>query len=66
MDSSFFDEICENCGATDGPGDDGLKMPCPNTNPGGWAVPSSHKSLESLESEITDLNRHEEEPCIIK
>jgi hypothetical protein len=25
----FYDEECMKCGATDGPGDDGLKYPCP-------------------------------------
>jgi len=28
-DSSFYDEVCTVCGATDGRGDYGLKYPCP-------------------------------------
>ncbi len=28
-DSSFYDEVCVNCGATDGRGDDRLTKPCP-------------------------------------
>lgn len=29
-DSSLYDEVCVNCGATDGRGDDRLAEPCPN------------------------------------
>lgn len=37
-DSSLYDEVCENCGATDDrPG--GLRGACPMTAPGAWASP---------------------------
>jgi hypothetical protein len=28
-DSSIYDEVCKNCGATDGPNDGRLNIPCP-------------------------------------
>lgn len=31
-DSSLYDEVCVNCGATDASGDDRLKSPCPDPN----------------------------------
>jgi hypothetical protein len=39
-DSSFYDEVCEKCGATDAPGG-GLKEPCPEEDSveRPWAIP---------------------------
>jgi len=38
-DSSRYDEVCVNCGATDARGDDRLNQPCPsNKSYKGWAV----------------------------
>lgn len=40
-DASSFDEICDNCGATDRSGDNGLNEPCPY--PGG--KPANHANV---------------------
>lgn len=31
-DSSLYDEVCVNCGATDGRGDNRLSLPCPKNS----------------------------------
>lgn len=63
MDSSVFDEICVNCGATDSAflSNDPLAEPCPYPNgdgPTDWSIPRRQKMPKVTDEEAVEIRSH--------